>query len=615
MSAKSYSASDLSFAAMLSDRGSPHGHVCLAVLNSGQPNEKLVVTKSLRQRLAAKADESFTGRDVEGSMKYVNEANNLRKFGDSCPWLNQFFGYTYHKDGKGRVAAVLVWDCLPSYGPVIDVLKAAQPLRPISFGLKCFWIRKLLKALEYLHQQDTLNGNLKSRNVFIDSNFDVKLTDYSTTRWFDLSSLAHPLFRSDTNLISYDFDDSSYIPSTVESCATGFSRSDFKRALPYLSKDRLMGELNLPSDVYSLGVVCWEIATGSYVDMRGIFKDVVTAANMDIVCRLLDSLFNRDALSQDVPIKVRDLLYQCGVGRMSQENQSMNAIQLCQIFEGELAVLSARMELDAEMASLKCLNLRTEHMQKMDQCLSEQNRRRSSHTPSSSISQPSHHSTAPLTNNKVASAPRPSTIQRPPPVSAKIQAEPKTIVTTPSTEKTLSTGFQRLTMDPTIQRMQVQQRFPANQMAEEVTFNGAGCSVKILSQNIKIPMLIQNSNVVINNPATSGGAPESMEREPSPPPPDLLTQSEEQIARNEERLLNKNPISSPEKWEKLGKHLGLTEGKLSDLKMRHEREGMAELSCRLLEAWKEKEAENATKSKLALALWMVDEKDSAKKVQ
>ena len=37
----------------------------------------------------AKADESFTGRDVEGSMKYVNEANNLRKFGDSCPWLNQ----------------------------------------------------------------------------------------------------------------------------------------------------------------------------------------------------------------------------------------------------------------------------------------------------------------------------------------------------------------------------------------------------------------------------------------------------------------------------------------------------------------------------------------------
>ena len=143
-------------------------------------------------------------------------------------------------------------------------------------------------------------------------------------------------------------------------------------------------------------------------------------------------------------------------------------------------------------------------------------------------------------------------------------------------------------------------------MAEEVTFNGAGCSVKILSQNIKIPMLIQNSNVVINNPATtgmhfiheyishsspkllamsakglffftkkfclckqsisfSGSALESIEREPSPPPPDLLTKSEEQIDRSEERLLNKNLISSLEKWEKLGKHLGLTEGQLSDV--------------------------------------------------
>ena len=59
MSAKSYSASDFKFAEIVQDKVSPHGHVCIAVMNNGTPDEKLVVIKSLRQSLAGEKIRCF----------------------------------------------------------------------------------------------------------------------------------------------------------------------------------------------------------------------------------------------------------------------------------------------------------------------------------------------------------------------------------------------------------------------------------------------------------------------------------------------------------------------------------------------------------------------------
>jgi len=610
MSAKSYSASDFKFAEIVQDKVSPHGHVCITVMNNGTPDEKLVVIKSLRQSLAAKAEESFTASDVKKSMSYVNEAHDLRKFGDSCPWLNQFFGYTFHKDERGRVAALLVWELIPSYGPVVEVLEGVERQRGnrVSFAVRCDWMRKLLKATKYLHEQNAAVGNLKSRNVFIDKDLNIKLTDYSTTCWFDLQSLAHPLFQRGSIPISYDLDEKSGIPSTVEGSSSDLSRKDFKHALPYLSKERLRGEMALQSDVYSLGVVCWEITTGSYVDAKRVLKNVVEAANLDIACGILNCLFDRNCLPHDTPVEVLDLLNQCGVGSLGHSNPSISIDGLCQEFEQPFAILSTRLRMDAEVARLKSLDFRTTHMDRIDQCLQTQKRRRESriqtlHSGSHQID---------------LSSATPKSISRPPPSTQRSsQTGPKSSHDASAAMKSSadSTGFQRLVMDQNqFRRNQVQPRVVATKGHEQIDLTSGSCSVQIMTQSMQNVTFIQDSNVVINAPSVARETAKTTELkvDPVPPPRGVLTESVDEINRDDEKLLNRNPISM-EKWELLAKNLQLTEGQISDLKMRHR--GMSELSCRLLEAWKERESENATKKRLALALWLADEQDLAKKVQ
>jgi len=163
----------------------------------------------------------------------------------------------------------------------------------------------------------------------------------------------------------------------------------------------------------------------------------------------------------------------------------------------------------------------------------------------------------------------------------------------------------------------MQPRFVASQTQEmeAIEYNGGGSSIRIMAQNISSANFISNSNVVIHtNPAGEQRVPQTgvTTSDPSPPPPGTLSDSGSEIDGGDVKILRKNKLPL-EKWEKLAKNLGLTDGEAADLKLRHQ--GLAELCCRLLEFWQEKESTEATKRRLAHALWMADEKDLAVEIK
>ena len=55
-----------------------------------------------------------------------------------------------------------------------------------------------------------------------------------------------------------------------------------------------------------------------------------------------------------------------------------------------------------------------------------------------------------------------------------------------------------------------------------------------------------------------------MARDPSPPPPGTLTECGSEIGGGDIRILRKNKLPL-EKWDKLAKNLGLTDGEAADV--------------------------------------------------
>lgn len=86
-----------------------------------------------------------------------------------------------------------------------------------------------------MRDQDVLNGNLKSSNVFITEDFNIKVSDYAAIRWYDLYGLAHPLLKP-------RLDDASDpdIPIGVNSLPDS-PMKQYKESILYMTLQRLQG--------------------------------------------------------------------------------------------------------------------------------------------------------------------------------------------------------------------------------------------------------------------------------------------------------------------------------------------------------------------------------------
>lgn len=99
-------------------------------------------------------------------------------------------------------------------------------------------VTKVWEAVQFAHQRGIIHRDLKPSNILVDERGDPKLLDFGLARW--LSAPVETIISSDQQLLG---------------------------TLPYISPEQVRAGTPITdtrSDVYSLGVILYEILTGSY---------------------------------------------------------------------------------------------------------------------------------------------------------------------------------------------------------------------------------------------------------------------------------------------------------------------------------------------------------------
>lgn len=165
--------------------------------------------------------------DKDKRTQLKNDLNVLQ--GNNCPFLVNFYGAFFY---DGAVKLALEFMDLGSLDRVIDrVKKLPQPCTPEPILAKI--TQEILQGLLYLHKvRHQLHRDIKPGNILINSKGLVKLTDFGISR-------------------------------SVEN-ASGFSET-FVGTKSYMSPERFLGkEYSFDSDLWSLGLVIYELATGVF---------------------------------------------------------------------------------------------------------------------------------------------------------------------------------------------------------------------------------------------------------------------------------------------------------------------------------------------------------------
>ncbi len=136
---------------------------------------------------------------------------------------------------KGRAIYLLVMEYM-SGGSLARQIKSD---RSVEQSIK--WIKQLLSAMAYAHDKGVIHQDIKSANVFLNAQGDVKIGD------FGLAKLADSSYSQALNI---PFASDHILPQ--------------KRGTPaYMSPELCYGEMqDERSDIYSLGILFFEMLTG-----------------------------------------------------------------------------------------------------------------------------------------------------------------------------------------------------------------------------------------------------------------------------------------------------------------------------------------------------------------
>lgn len=150
-------------------------------------------------------------------------------------------------DGFSKIGeGVLEMEATPcfwmEYVEGVPLLEAARQVSPVKI---LDWLRECLEALEYLHAQGILHGDLKPANILVNREGHIKLVD------FGLAALTHSLNASQGRKV--------------------------QGSIPYLAPEVIRGERLPISDLYALGVIFYQALTGVHPraqakDLQGLFS-------------------------------------------------------------------------------------------------------------------------------------------------------------------------------------------------------------------------------------------------------------------------------------------------------------------------------------------------------
>ena len=155
-----------------------------------------------------------------------------------------------------------------------EKLKAKPAALTLRLWRKRLWVAyDVASALSYLHALGFVHRDLRSANVLIDSSVRGKLADFSTTHE---SGGACPLdFIPDPKYMPPEV--LSYDPSEESDQCEGVPGSSISRALGTVTREGGVPNIESAADVFSFGVLLWEITTGS-IPWEGLNWAFVTRA-------------------------------------------------------------------------------------------------------------------------------------------------------------------------------------------------------------------------------------------------------------------------------------------------------------------------------------------------
>jgi serine/threonine protein kinase len=211
--------------------------------------------------------------DAKAFSDFFKECAALARF--DSPYLVKFYGYGTFKDGRQFIVTELV-----TMGSLEEVLH--DHTRDLPWSTRLSIGQDVAMGMRHLHKHHTMHRDLKSANVLLDTDFNAKVCDFGLmrvvrpTRQFVVYSpftgatqvlpRMHGVVDDDSNF----FTASSLLPPhsrnniavSVEG-TRGESKTRAAGTLLWMAPEVFRGDIDYDRsvDVYSFGIVLWELAT------------------------------------------------------------------------------------------------------------------------------------------------------------------------------------------------------------------------------------------------------------------------------------------------------------------------------------------------------------------
>lgn len=111
-------------------------------------------------------------------------------------------------------------------GETLEAILEREKTLPVARAVDI--IRQISAGVDYAHQQGVLHRDLRPGNVLVTENQDIKIADFGTSRFLEVAARASTIIGSP----------------------------------PYMAPEQFQGRAVFASDVYSVGVIMYEMMTG-----------------------------------------------------------------------------------------------------------------------------------------------------------------------------------------------------------------------------------------------------------------------------------------------------------------------------------------------------------------